>query len=51
MRRMNAAFFTMNGVISIVFFAFVAASLCWPHAHTGRLDATLAAHAIRPRSD
>jgi len=27
MRRMNAAFFTMNGVISIVFFAFVAADV------------------------
>jgi len=24
MRRMNAAFFTLNGVISVVFFAFVA---------------------------
>jgi 4-hydroxybenzoate polyprenyltransferase len=27
MRRLNAAFFTMNGVISVVFFAFVAADL------------------------
>jgi 4-hydroxybenzoate polyprenyltransferase len=27
LRRLNAAFFTMNGVISVVFFAFVAASL------------------------
>ncbi|HYK37359.1 UbiA-like polyprenyltransferase [Alloacidobacterium sp.] len=27
MRRLNAAFFTMNGVISVVFFAFVAAAL------------------------
>lgn len=27
MRRMNAAFFTLNGVISVVFFAFVAADI------------------------
>jgi 4-hydroxybenzoate polyprenyltransferase len=27
MRRLNAAFFTMNGVISVVFFVFVAAAL------------------------
>jgi 4-hydroxybenzoate polyprenyltransferase len=27
--RMNAAFFTMNGVISVVFAAFVAADLIW----------------------
>ncbi|HTZ90160.1 MAG TPA: UbiA-like polyprenyltransferase [Alloacidobacterium sp.] len=27
MRRLNAAFFTMNGVISVVFFAFIAAAL------------------------
>ena len=27
LRRLNAAFFTMNGVISVVFFAFVAADL------------------------
>ena len=27
MRRLNAAFFTMNGVISVVFFVFVAADL------------------------
>ncbi|WP_263368377.1 UbiA-like polyprenyltransferase [Edaphobacter bradus] len=27
LRRMNAAFFTMNGVISVVFFAFVAADV------------------------
>src|SRR6185437_2432992 len=27
MRRMNAAFFTLNGVISIVFFGFVAADV------------------------
>ena len=27
MRRMNAAFFTLNGVISVVFFAFVAADV------------------------
>jgi 4-hydroxybenzoate polyprenyltransferase len=29
MRRLNAAFFTMNGVISMVFFLFVAADLLW----------------------
>lgn len=28
--RLNAAFFTMNGVISVVFFLFVAADLLWP---------------------
>jgi 4-hydroxybenzoate polyprenyltransferase len=27
LRRLNAAFFTMNGIISVVFFAFVAAAL------------------------
>jgi 4-hydroxybenzoate polyprenyltransferase len=27
--RLNAAFFTMNGVISVVFFCFVAADLLW----------------------
>jgi 4-hydroxybenzoate polyprenyltransferase len=27
LRRLNAAFFTMNGVISMVFFAFVSADL------------------------
>jgi 4-hydroxybenzoate polyprenyltransferase len=27
LRRLNAAFFTMNGVIATVFFAFVAADL------------------------
>jgi 4-hydroxybenzoate polyprenyltransferase len=27
MRRLNAAFFAMNGVISVVFFVFVAAAL------------------------
>ena len=27
--RLNAAFFTMNGVISVVFFVFVAADLMW----------------------
>jgi 4-hydroxybenzoate polyprenyltransferase len=27
--RLNAAFFTMNGVISVVFFGFVAADLLW----------------------
>lgn len=29
LRRLNAAFFTMNGVISVVFFAFVATDLLW----------------------
>jgi 4-hydroxybenzoate polyprenyltransferase len=29
LRRLNAAFFTMNGVIAMVFMAFVAADLCW----------------------
>jgi len=29
LRRLNAAFFTMNGVISILFFVFVAADLLW----------------------
>jgi 4-hydroxybenzoate polyprenyltransferase len=29
LRRMNAAFLTMNGLISVVFFAFVAADLLW----------------------
>jgi 4-hydroxybenzoate polyprenyltransferase len=28
--RLNAAFFTMNGVISVIFFLFVAADLLWP---------------------
>ena len=28
-RRMNAAFFTLNGVISVVFFVFVAADVMW----------------------
>jgi len=32
--RMNAAFFTMNGVISIVFFAFVAIDVILRHQHT-----------------
>jgi len=27
LRRMNAAFFTLNGVISVVFFVFVAADV------------------------
>jgi 4-hydroxybenzoate polyprenyltransferase len=27
MRRMNAAFFTLNGVISVLFFGFVAADV------------------------
>jgi 4-hydroxybenzoate polyprenyltransferase len=30
LRRLNAAFFTMNGVISVVFFLFVAAALLLP---------------------
>jgi len=29
LRRLNAAFFTMNGVISILFFAFIATDLLW----------------------
>jgi 4-hydroxybenzoate polyprenyltransferase len=29
LRRMNAAFFTMNGLISIIFFTFVAADVFW----------------------
>jgi 4-hydroxybenzoate polyprenyltransferase len=29
LRRINAAFFTMNGAISIVFFLFIAADLLW----------------------
>lgn len=29
LRRLNAAFFTMNGIISVVFFLFVAADLLW----------------------
>jgi 4-hydroxybenzoate polyprenyltransferase len=29
LRRLNAAFFTMNGVISILFFAFIAVDLLW----------------------
>jgi 4-hydroxybenzoate polyprenyltransferase len=31
LRRLNAAFFTMNGVISMVFFAFIAADLLVKH--------------------
>ena len=31
--KLNAAFFTMNGVIAVVFFAFVAADLLVRHAH------------------
>jgi 4-hydroxybenzoate polyprenyltransferase len=31
LRRLNAAFFTMNGVIAILFFVFVAADLLWRH--------------------
>lgn len=37
LRRLNAAFFTMNGVISIMFFAFVAADLLLRHAGAIRL--------------
>lgn len=29
MRRMNAAFFTLNGIISVLFFCFVAADVLW----------------------
>ncbi len=29
LRRMNAAFFTLNGVISVVFFVSVATDVCW----------------------
>ena len=29
LRRLNAAFFTMNGIIAVVFFVFVAADLVW----------------------
>ena len=29
LRRLNAAFFTMNGIISVVFFLFIAADLLW----------------------
>jgi 4-hydroxybenzoate polyprenyltransferase len=32
LRRMNAAFFTLNGIISMVFFFFVAAALLLHHA-------------------
>ena len=31
LRRLNAAFFTMNGVIAILFFVFVATDLLWRH--------------------
>ena len=31
LRRLNAAFFTMNGIISMVFFIFVAAALLIAH--------------------
>jgi 4-hydroxybenzoate polyprenyltransferase len=31
LRRLNAAFFTMNGIISMVFFFFVAAALLLHH--------------------
>jgi 4-hydroxybenzoate polyprenyltransferase len=37
LRRLNAAFFTMNGVISIVFFCFVAADLLMRRAGLFRL--------------
>ena len=37
MRRLNAAFFTMNGVISIVFFGFVAIDLLQRHGTLFRL--------------
>jgi len=37
LRRLNAAFFTMNGVISIVFFCFVAADLLLRHSALFRL--------------
>jgi 4-hydroxybenzoate polyprenyltransferase len=37
MRRLNAAFFTMNGVISMVFFGFVAIDLLSRHAGLIRL--------------
>ncbi len=33
LRRMNAAFFTMNGVIAMVFLAFVSADLWMRHGH------------------
>jgi 4-hydroxybenzoate polyprenyltransferase len=35
LRRMNAAFFTMNGLISVVFFAFVAADILLRHRALG----------------
>jgi len=31
--RLNAAFFTMNGVISMVYFLFTAAELLWLARH------------------
>jgi 4-hydroxybenzoate polyprenyltransferase len=37
LRRLNAAFFTMNGVISIVFFAFVAVDLLRRHPALAKL--------------
>lgn len=37
LRRLNAAFFTMNGVISIVFFAFVAVDLLLRHPVLAKL--------------
>ncbi|HET8635247.1 MAG TPA: UbiA-like polyprenyltransferase [Acidobacteriaceae bacterium] len=37
LRRLNAAFFTMNGVISVVFFCFVAVDLLMRHPVLARL--------------
>jgi 4-hydroxybenzoate polyprenyltransferase len=34
LRRMNAAFFTLNGIISMVFFIFVAAAVLLRHPAT-----------------
>jgi 4-hydroxybenzoate polyprenyltransferase len=31
MRRLNAAFFTLNGIISVLFFCFVAAAVTLQH--------------------
>ena len=33
LRRLNAAFFTLNGIISMLFFVAVAASILWARAH------------------
>ena len=35
LRRLNAAFFTLNGIISMLFFVAVAASIFWQHVHKG----------------